>query len=122
MPDQWFRFYNDALNDAKVQRLGADIFRAWVNLLCLASKSDGEIKSVADAAFALRLNEQRAAAIVAELDLAGLLDRVEGGYYAPHNWNGRQFKSDSSKSGSPVTGRGKTALLKRPRKRPRNGR
>jgi hypothetical protein len=91
---RWFRFYDDTLNDPKVQRLPGDLFKSWVNLLCLASNSDGEIKSLADAAFALRLPEAKAAVIVASLAAKGLLDSVEGGYFAPHNWNGRQYKSD----------------------------
>lgn len=93
---RWFRFYSEALNDPKVQRLGPDLFKAWVNLMCLAAQNNGEVKSCGEAAFALRLNEQRAAAIVTELAVAGLLDKVEDGYYAPHNWKGRQYLSDSS--------------------------
>lgn len=93
---RWFRFYDDALNDPKVQRLPADLFKAWVNLLCLASKNGGEIPSLADAGFALRLSESKAGAIVADLALRGLFDPVEGGYFSPHNWGCRQYKSDVS--------------------------
>jgi hypothetical protein len=91
---RWFRFYEDALNDPKVQRLSGDMFKAWVNLLCLASHSDGQIKSLADAAFALRIPEPKAAVVITALATAELLDKVEGGYFAPHNWTGRQYKSD----------------------------
>jgi len=93
---RWFRYYDDALNDPKVQSLRGDLFKAWVNLLCVASKHGGAIPSVADAAFGLRLTEAKAAAVVAELAAARLFDRVEGGYVAPHNWSKRQFKSDAS--------------------------
>ena len=41
------------------------------------------------------MTEQRAAVLVTELHRAGLLDRDENGF-APHNWAGRQYKSDSS--------------------------
>lgn len=50
---------------------------------------------VPDIAFSLRMSEQQVAALLAELHRAGLLDKVDGGF-APHNWAGRQYKSDSS--------------------------
>ncbi len=93
---RWFRFYDDALNDPKVQLLPGDLFKAWVNLLCLASKNNGKIPSADAAAFALRTTAARAGAIVADLAGRGLLDNVEGGYFAPHNWGSRQYKSDVS--------------------------
>lgn len=93
---QWFRYYDDALNDPKVQKLSGDLFKAWINLLCLASKCGGEIKSADDAAFALRIPEPKARVIVAQLASHGLLDAVTGGYFEPHNWSLRQFKSDGS--------------------------
>jgi hypothetical protein len=93
---RWFRFYDDALNDPKVQRLSPDLFKAWVNLLCLASRSGGELKSIADVAFSLRLSEVKAAAVITSLVTKGLLDKKEDGYFAPHNWDRRQYKSDVS--------------------------
>jgi hypothetical protein len=93
---RWFRFYDDALNDPKVQLLAGDLFKAWVNLLCLASKNGGKIPSADAAAFALRTTAAKARAIVADLAGYGLLDKVEGGYFAPHNWGSRQYKSDVS--------------------------
>jgi restriction endonuclease Mrr len=41
------------------------------------------------------MTEQPAAVQVTELRRAGLLDKVENGF-APHNWAGRQYQSDSS--------------------------
>lgn len=93
---RWFRFYDEALNDRKVQSLSGDLFKAWINLLCLASKSGGAIASISDAAFALRASEAKAGAIIADLASKGLLDQVDGGYFEPHNWAARQFKSDVS--------------------------
>jgi hypothetical protein len=91
---RWFRYYGDALNDPKVQRLSGDLFKAWVNLLCLASQSEGKINSLSDAAFALRLPEAKAGAVVAQLARNGLMDPVTGGYFEPHNWGERQYKTD----------------------------
>lgn len=93
---RWFRYYDDALNDPKVQRLEPAIFKSWVNLLCLASKSGGTLKSAEDVAFALRISVPKAAEIVTLLSLKGLLDQVDGGYFSPHNWGKRQFQSDVS--------------------------
>ncbi len=92
---RWFRFYDDAVNDPKIIKLSDDIFRAWVNLLCVASKHDGNLPATDDIAIILRVKVARAAAIIAELVSFGLLDKTETGF-APHNWNGRQYKSDVS--------------------------
>jgi hypothetical protein len=93
---RWFRFYNEALEDPKVQKLSGDQFKAWVNLLCLASKNDGLIRSASDAAFGLRITDSKAMEIISILAARGLLDRVEGGSFTPHNWSERQYKSDTS--------------------------
>lgn len=93
---RWFRYYEEALNDPKVQKLTGDLFKAWVNLLCLASRSGGSIPSLSDVAFALRVPESKAAIIMTELSSAGLFDAVPGNYFEPHNWCSRQYKSDVS--------------------------
>lgn len=93
--NRWFRFYNEVLDDPKVQRLSPTLFRAWVNLLCLASASDGKLPSIDDIAFKLRVSVQDAQQHIDELILAGLLDPTTDGL-VPHNWRARQFVSDSS--------------------------
>lgn len=94
---KWFRFYHDALDDPKVQRLPGDTFKFWVNLLCLASRSEERgliVKSIEDIAFDLRVRDDEAAAMLADLIARGLIDEhVEG--LEPHNWGKRQFKSDN---------------------------
>ncbi|MCA6114273.1 hypothetical protein J6524_04930 [Bradyrhizobium sp. WSM 1738] len=95
MNNPWFRMYRDVINDPKVMKLPEATRWHWVACLCVASGNDGVLPAAQDLAFALRMNEQRAAALVVELHRAGLLDKVEGGF-APHNWAGRQYKSDSS--------------------------
>lgn len=92
---RWFRFYDDAVNDPKLIKLPDDLFRFWVNLLCVAAKGDGRLPATDDMAIILRMKPTRAAALITELVAAGLLDKVEAGY-SPHNWHGRQYKSDSS--------------------------
>jgi hypothetical protein len=105
---RWFRFYDGALDDPKVQSLPGDLFKMWVNLLCIASKHDGKLP-VADLPFMLRTDERKVTAAVKELTARGLLDGSEGGP-EPHNWSGRQHKSDVSNE-----------RVKRHRERNRNG-
>jgi hypothetical protein len=93
---KWFRFYDEALDDPKVQNLGAAQFKHWVNLLCLASKQDdrGAIPDVRTVAFRLRLKPGEAAVTLSRLAEAGLLDAGEDGSYRVHSWAKRQPRSD----------------------------
>lgn len=110
---RWWRAYDEAVDDPKLQRLSGEMFKAWFNLMCLASQNNGVLPDLADIAFKLRVKEEKAWDILDHLGFAGLIDRTdgEGGAYtlAPHNWNGRQYKSDVS-----------TERVKRFRKRGRN--
>lgn len=96
MKNQWFRFYNDALNNPKVQKLSPVLFKTWVNLLCVACDCDGILPSIEDVAFSLRLDIKTLNKHLKELMLCGLIDETEQGLQ-PHNWDDRQFKSDTSK-------------------------
>jgi hypothetical protein len=94
----WFRYYHDALDDPKVQGLSGDLFKAWINLLSIASgaKPRGALPSLSEIAFRLRLSDETTADIWATLTQAGLFDQNEAGQWMPHNWGGRQKRSDSS--------------------------
>ncbi len=92
---RWFRFYDTALDDPKVQRLPAELFKVWVNILCIASRNDGLLPEVEDCAFMLRMSAEDCADAIHSLHEAGLLDLDEGAS-SPHNWKSRQFQSDSS--------------------------
>jgi hypothetical protein len=92
----WLRLYTDVLDDPKVQRLDGELFKAWINLLCLAKAGDGLLPSIEDIAFKLRSgSEENAKRLTDELVKRGLLDS-DGMNLTPHNWHGRQFDSDSS--------------------------
>lgn len=116
---RWFRFYDDAVNDPKVQRLPGEKFKAWVNMLCLASRNNGVLPPLDDISFTLRISKDKISTLLDEFCSAGLLDPVEVEdapmSYEPHNWNGRQFLSD--KKDATVTAR-----MKRYRERKRNNR
>lgn len=111
---RWFRFHDQALNDPKVQTLDGDTFKAWVNLLCLASQNDGRLPPESDIAFALRMDINGCRTVLERLLNGGLIDRLNGGrdgwHYAPHGWSQRQYKSDTS-----------SERVKRYRQRYRNG-
>lgn len=97
---RWFRFYAEVVNDPKVQKLPCEDFRAWVNLLCLASENGGKIPPLSDVAFSLRMSVDAASTVLERLSSGGLIDRMSGGpdgwHYAPHSWDKRQYKSDTS--------------------------
>jgi hypothetical protein len=100
MSNPWFRFYHESLDDPKVQNLPPEVFKFWVNLLCLACRHDGKIPSLEDISFALRLSADACRALLERLLSATLIDSRCGGssgtHYALHGWEKRQYKSDTS--------------------------
>lgn len=95
MAHGWFRFYDEVLDDPKVQKLPAETFKAWVNMMCLANRNGGKIPCLADVSFAFRITDIQAQG---QLDLMlhhGFIDTVRGKCEI-HNWKKRQYKSDSS--------------------------
>lgn len=94
---RWFRIYDEALDDHKVQSISPELFRTWFNLLCVASRNDGILPSVEKLAFALRVSVNDMQARLDELILLGLMDIKADRKIEPHNWPKRQWKSDDSK-------------------------
>lgn len=90
---RWFRLHDELVDDPKVQCLPDALFRALINLWCITSQNDGQLPPVDAMAFKLRLKPVRVAAIITSLTEAGLIVEDEAGTH-PHNWNGRQYKSD----------------------------
>src|SRR5262245_24583875 len=91
----WLRLYTSVLDDPKVQRLPAEQFKGWVNLLALTKENDGLLPSIEDIAFRLRMTDEEAESLIETLVKRGLLES-DGERLTPHNWNGRQYKSDVS--------------------------
>jgi hypothetical protein len=91
--NHWWRAYNEAVNDPKLQLISDSLFRAWFNVMCIASANDGELPALKDLAFTLRLSPTKTAQVLAQLHAAGLLDKTETSF-TPHNWGGRQYKTD----------------------------
>ncbi len=92
---QWYRMYNSVVHDPKVQRLPATLFKAWVNMLCIASENGGCLPPIETIAYTLHLTEKRAARLILSLERENLLES-RNGHIVPHNWHGRQFQSDGS--------------------------
>ncbi len=93
--NSWFRFYDDVLNDPKVQQLEPDDFKFWINILCLASKNNGQLPCLASVSFAFRMPLGEVEVRMKFMASSGLVDSKRG-LMTPHNWNKRQYKSDSS--------------------------
>src|SRR6185312_8593551 len=110
----WWRAYNEAVNDPKLQLLSDSLFRSWFNLMCIASAKDGELPPITDLSFTMRMKQEKVCQILTQLHAAGLLDKTETGF-VPHNWNGRQYKSDVTDPTAPQR-------MKRYRQRKRNDR
>lgn len=94
---RWFRMYADVLDDPKVQRLPAELFKIWVNLLCLASRNEGVIPCAEDVAFALRITPAKASEVISQFIERGLMDQMND-ELKPHNWDKRQYKSDKDET------------------------
>lgn len=94
---KWFRLYDDVLDDPKVQQLPPATFKHWINLLCLASKTEprGTLPQMSAIAFRLRLSEAKAMALISELSSLGFIDGDDDETLRPHNWEGRQRMSDN---------------------------
>lgn len=96
---QWFRFYSDTLNHPKAQKLPGDLFKIWVNILCIAADNEGVLPEPEDLAFALRATLHDVLHVTKTLIEADLLTVTKNQYgetLSPKNWRERQYKSDSS--------------------------
>jgi hypothetical protein len=83
---RWFRFYDEALDDPKVQLLTPELFKAWVNLLCMANRGDGVILNNEALAWHLRCKPERVGLFIDALVEKGLIED-RGDCFVPHNWD-----------------------------------
>jgi hypothetical protein len=96
MTNPWFRFYNEVLNDPKVQMLPAEVFKIWVNCLCHANstgENDGKLGNVTDVSFALRVTTE-AVSSAFQILMEKEIITEENGIYFISKWEKRQFKTD----------------------------
>lgn len=95
MTNSWFRFYGEVLNDPKVQKLTTELFKIWVNTLCVACNNNGTLPSLEDCSFALRMPFHETKTAFQELEKQELLV-TDGETFQFKSWKKRQYKSDVS--------------------------
>lgn len=92
---RWWRAYDEAVDDPKLIALTDQQHRAWFNILCVCSTFGGRLPDVSILSVKLRMQQRKVVRLINELRSAGLLDEDKG-LIVPHNWSGRQYKSDVS--------------------------
>jgi len=103
MSGLWFRIYDEALDDPRLQRIPASLFRAWFNVLCAASRNGGVLPDLPDLAFMLRTRPGALSRRLEALQAAGLLEEVDGALQ-PVEWEKRQFVRQDAQDGTePMT-------------------
>jgi hypothetical protein len=91
----WFRMYSDILDNEKIDHLRVPLVKVWLKLLALANvnKPRGRLPELKRIAYRLRVSQSAAAAFLAELKAAELVDR-EGLLWVMHDWDDWQKDSD----------------------------
>ena len=90
----WFRYYTAAIESRKIQDLPSPLFKAWVNMLCVASLCNGILPATPDLAFRLRCSIKQASDWLEQLKERRLLDTNADGSVSPHDWSEHQYVSD----------------------------
>lgn len=98
---RWIRKYTESIHDPKIVSLTDRQYRVWDIVLLIAGKHpDGILPPIQDVACDLRCTVVEAQAVIDELIMRGLIDIVRRAgdsiTLRPHNWDQRQFKSDTS--------------------------
>lgn len=74
MGGRWWRAYNEACDDPKLQKLPSDLFKAWFNVMCVLAKHDGKLPPIDEVAFYLRCSVKKSQVAVDKLTALGLLN------------------------------------------------
>jgi hypothetical protein len=92
---RWFKFYEDSIDDPQIQKLTPELFKFWINLLCLTSKNNGFLPDIAGISFALRMPKDQAEAWILALVREGLLV-VHKSLLKPDDWKQRVSPKNSN--------------------------
>jgi hypothetical protein len=91
---RWFRVHVELIDDPKFIKLGHELRSALLMTWCVAAANDGRLPPIEDIAIKFRMPEARTEKLIDDLRRHGFIDDDEAGS-APHNWAGRQFRSDT---------------------------
>jgi 5-methylcytosine-specific restriction endonuclease McrA len=89
--EPWFRFYADEINNPVVQSLPGDIFKTWVNCLCVAVgyKNNGILPPVDELAWLIRVDKEATHVHLNRLISDGLIVNIGNGRLRPKDWHTR---------------------------------
>jgi hypothetical protein len=95
---RWFRVYNEVIDDPKIHKMNAKIFKTFIFMMCFASECEqnGKIPCTSrEISVRIRTRHDTVKATIEKLiDLQILANDSNG--YKFLNWEKRQFKSDLS--------------------------
>jgi len=91
----WLRLDEHVPENVKAQSLSLELFRFWINSLCISKEKDGRLPDLDRAAFRLRMTKPRVVEKLEQLRSVNMVDLVDG-VYVMHDWGQWQFKSDVS--------------------------
>lgn len=94
---RWFRMHTKILDNADIQLMDANLFRVWVNMLCLAAESgDGTIPPLRQAAFRVRMDEHVLSAQIDRLIDQGHLIVGLNGVVSAKDWQRHQYRDPNT--------------------------
>ena len=96
---KWFRLHADLVDNPKVQSLNGPLFKAWVNLMCIACFNDGLLPDIQRIAYRLKLSEDRTSSLIRGLVNLKLIDESDG-VLTIHDWDEWQFRPENSRASS----------------------
>jgi hypothetical protein len=92
---RWWRCYADTHRNQKIATLSDKDFRLWHRLLCVASENDGMIPPPDQLKRLVGMRYDHLKGGLRRLISCVLIEALGDGY-CPHNWDKRQYKSDTS--------------------------
>jgi hypothetical protein len=90
----WIRLYVEVLDDPKIGLLPGHLKWPWIQYLLATEKNGGTLPLMLELSYMLRRPVEAIKDELEALVEAGLLDYERDGTLRPHNWGGRQYRSD----------------------------
>jgi hypothetical protein len=95
---KWFRMFDEAMDDPKLNMLTSDQFRFWFKLVCLANrqKERGTLPPDDEIPLILHLRRDAYGKMISALEARNLFVRTPSGRLKPTGWDERQRDSDDA--------------------------